>query len=257
MCGFGVLVFQMSSASFVWGIEDIVGAEFSTVFDEDGNENKEISSWHMGLLFSAIGAGCMTGPAVMNLFTTAQKPYTLQRACIVGLGCLTGGWLAISTAKTFPQFLVYTFFRTMGSGIVWVNSTLLLQALSEPQLLGRVLAVEYTLVTIFEASSATMSGYLNDNHGYDKNDLAFFGASLGIATVTFWGTYYWFGLGAAHARFNPPPELLVVAKPHPAAKALPEAEEDPTSTIMATSTSTSTSMMIEQDEMVDFDKVIA
>jgi hypothetical protein len=32
----------------------------------------------------AIGAGCITGPAVMNLSMTAQKPCTLQRACIVG-----------------------------------------------------------------------------------------------------------------------------------------------------------------------------
>jgi hypothetical protein len=46
---------DLASASFVWGIEDIIGAKFSTVFDKDGNEDEETSSWHMGLLFSVIG----------------------------------------------------------------------------------------------------------------------------------------------------------------------------------------------------------
>jgi hypothetical protein len=48
---------DLASASFVWGIEDIIGAKFSTVFDKDGNEDEETSSWHMGLLFSVIGVG--------------------------------------------------------------------------------------------------------------------------------------------------------------------------------------------------------
>jgi hypothetical protein len=37
-CGFGMMVFLKSSASFIWGIEDIVGAEFSTVVENDGTE---------------------------------------------------------------------------------------------------------------------------------------------------------------------------------------------------------------------------
>ena len=44
----------------------------------------------------------MTGPALLNLITDARQPYTLQRACWIGLLFLTGGWLIISLVQTFP-----------------------------------------------------------------------------------------------------------------------------------------------------------
>ena len=56
-CGFGMLVFLKASASFVWGVEDIVGAQFSTVFQDDGVEDEELSSVHMGMLSSTLGLG--------------------------------------------------------------------------------------------------------------------------------------------------------------------------------------------------------
>ena len=67
---------------FVLGMEDILGAEFSIVFDADGQEDKAQSSWNMGLVFCMLGCGCMTGPALVNVFTDAKKPYTMQRACL-------------------------------------------------------------------------------------------------------------------------------------------------------------------------------
>jgi MFS family permease len=200
-CGFGMMVYLKSSASFVWGIEDIVGAEFCTVFRDDGTEDEKASSMHMGMLFSVIGAGCMTGPALTNLISDAHRPYTLQRSCLVGLLFLTGGWLLISMATSYPKFLAASFIRTMGSGIVWVNSTLILQTMSEKEILGRVLAVEYTLFTLFEAASSTVTGSL-DEAGLNKNELALFGFSLGVLMVTVWGTYYSFSLGAAQPIFN-------------------------------------------------------
>lgn len=56
-CGFGWMIFSEPSASFVWGIEDIVGAQYATVFSVDGTEDTVLSSLHMGLLFSTVGLG--------------------------------------------------------------------------------------------------------------------------------------------------------------------------------------------------------
>lgn len=112
-CGFGMMALLKSSASFVWGIEDIVGAEFATVYNNDGTEDEGLSSLHMGMLFSVVGAGCMAGPAIVNLIADAQRPHTLQRACLFGVFLLMGGWLMISMTNTFPQFLAGTFYRTM------------------------------------------------------------------------------------------------------------------------------------------------
>ena len=89
----------------------------------------------------------------------------------------------------------------MGSGIVWVNSTLVLQTLADKEILGRVIALEFTLTQLFEASSAAASGRLDDA-GFTKNQLALFGASCGVLMLLFWGSYYALSLGAAKPRFN-------------------------------------------------------
>jgi hypothetical protein len=93
------------------------------------------------------------------------------------------------------------FFQKQGSGIAWVNSTLVLQTMADKQMLGRVLAVEYTMTRLFEAASAAMTGRLGEA-GLNKNMLALFGAVLGMFTLVFWGTYYIMAKGAAHPRFN-------------------------------------------------------
>ena len=64
----------------------------------------------------------MTGPALLNLITDARQPYTLQRACWIGLLFLTGGWLIISLVQTFPQFLMGTFLRTMVRVVVQTST---------------------------------------------------------------------------------------------------------------------------------------
>jgi len=76
-----------------------------------------------------------------------------------------------------------------------------LQTLSDPQILGRILATDYTLNTLFEALSVFMSGRLSIA-GFSKNMLALFGACLGIPLLVMWGIYYMLSLGAADPRFN-------------------------------------------------------
>ena len=200
-CGFGLLVAMKASASLVWGAEDIVGVKFSAVEDADGTIDDKASSIRTGILFSFVGIGSLLGPTLMNLVTDANKPRTLQRACWIGIIILTTGWLFISQTNTFGWFLVGTLIRTCGGGTVYVNSTLILQALSDKHYLGRVLAVEYTLYTLMEAISATASGGLLDA-GLSKEGIALCAGMLGTLVATFWGIYYFNGYGAAQPRFN-------------------------------------------------------
>lgn len=200
-CGFGLLVLLKASAGLVWGAEDVIGVEFSTVRDANGQEDQEASSWRTGLLFSCIGIGWFLGPTLINIVTDANRPYTLQRACLIGLVVLTLGWVFISQAPSFAWFLWLTIFRTAGSGMVWVNATLTLQTLVEKDILGRVLAVEFTMYTLLEGLSATATGRLFDD-GLDKNQLALVGAALGTVTVVLWGVYHAQSFGAADPKFN-------------------------------------------------------
>lgn len=201
-CGFGLLVLQKASGSMVWGVEDIVGVEFTTVFDPDtGEEDEEASGWNMGLLFASIGVGCSIGPMILNFCTDGNKPRTLQRACVIGLTVLSSAWLLISAAQDVDTFLFLTLIRTMGSGIIWVNSTLTLQTLCSPEILGRVLAVEYMLSTLTEAMTAAIAGHLQDA-GFGRNELALFGGILGYILVIIWAFYYYQGCLDQHDAFT-------------------------------------------------------
>lgn len=205
-CGFGLLVLMKPSASFVWGPEDVIGSLFATVRDPiTGEEEEGTSSVRTGLLFSVTGIGCLIGPTLMNFITDANQPRTLQRACLTGLSVLTAGWLLISLAPDFKWFLPFTLIRVMGSSIVWVYSTMLLQSMADKDILGRVLSVEYTFYTLTEAASAWVTGRLDDL-GSSTHVLALFAAALGAFTVAFWGVYHWLSKGAANPNFNQPPE---------------------------------------------------
>ena len=57
------------------------------------------------------------------------------------------------------------------------------------------------MTQLFQASSVSATGRL-DAAGLSKNQLALFGASLGVVMLSFWGTYYSFSLGAANPKFN-------------------------------------------------------
>lgn len=100
------------------------------------------------------------------------------------------------------MFLFHRYFYFFqGSGAAWVYSTLVLQALCESSFLGRVLALEHTLTTLFEAATSFVAGNLSTK-GLDENQLALLGAYMGLVVVIVWGIYYSLSLGAAHPRFN-------------------------------------------------------
>ena len=81
-------------------------------------------------------------------------------------------------------------------------SSLILQTLCDSTFLGRVLALEHTLTTLFEAATSYVAGHLSSSSGLTDNQLALVGACMGLVVVIFWGFYYSLSQGAAHPRFN-------------------------------------------------------
>lgn len=72
----------------------------------------------------------------------------------------------------------------LDQGIVGTYSTVLLQCMVDKGILGRVLSVEYIFHTLTKASSAWVTGQLDDA-GLSTHMLALFAASLGAFTVAF------------------------------------------------------------------------
>jgi hypothetical protein len=57
------------------------------------------------------------------------------------------------------------------------------------------------MTQLFEAASVSAAGQL-DEAGLNKNQLALFGALLGIVMLSVWGMCYFYLLGAANPKFN-------------------------------------------------------
>lgn len=200
-CGFGFLVALKGTGSIILGPEDIVGVEFATVRNADGSEDEQTSSLRVGLLFALIGFGNLMGPTVMNFFTDAHRPSTLQRACWLSCIVQALGWALIAVSPNFAWFLVFTVIRTLGAGMIYTYSSLLLQSLSDKEMLGRMLSVEYTIYVLAHAFSASISGYLLDA-GVSEEGLSWFGASMAALATGGLGAYHFLGMGAANERFN-------------------------------------------------------
>ena len=123
-CGFGLLVLLKASGCLIWGSSDVLNVSFAQV---DGDEAE--TSRRMGALYSSIGIGCLIGPIIANSTVVhGKQPRTLQLAIIGGLVFMTAGWLGVGgNTSSFKMICAFTMVRTIGSSIMWLFSTLLLQ----------------------------------------------------------------------------------------------------------------------------------
>lgn len=226
-CGFGMLTLLKGfGGAIIWGVEDILGIGFSTV-----EGNNDATSYRVGVTYSVVGLGCFLGALLSTLLTDAKRPATIQAACLAGIVFQGAGWLGISTTEdSYTVFLFFTVVRTVGAGIISVNSTLLLQSLSERHMLGRMLAVEYAVYTFLEAFSATIAGTMKDA-GAQQSAISLYGVGVALAMFVLWGLYHLGRCGAARVRFN-----------------------TPTAVIAAIETSPNTQMAVSSDEETEFNE---
>jgi hypothetical protein len=194
--GFGGLIFLNPAASFIWGVSDILNV---TMVQIDGDEQE--TSQRLGYLFSFIGVAYLVGPVTANFFSDADRPKSVQLVCASSFVLMTIGWIGLSLCKSFAAIVVFSFIRGWGSGTLWINATLLLLTLTKPELLGRVMALNFCLSLLLESVSATLTGHFLDL-GYSATQI-----SGGVAAVSAVGTIYWFtfhmlGRGAAREEFN-------------------------------------------------------
>lgn len=197
-CGFGLLVFIKASGCLIWGSADVLNVSFTHV---EGDEAE--SSKRMGIIYSFIGLGCLFGPIIANsTFVHGKKPRTLQLSVVGAMLIMALGWYGIAKhSSSFKMICFFTSVRTLGSACIWINSTLLLQNLTNSEYLGRVLGLEYALARLSETAMAFVAGRLEDG-GSTKQQIALMASSVGVSLFFFWSIYHVLGFGAADERFN-------------------------------------------------------
>lgn len=213
---FWPLVFIKMSSSFVYGGGDILNVSFS---EEKDDSNTEEQSRKLGAILFVVGVGCFLGPLVADVFTNMNQLKSVLDACVAAFALQAVGFLCMGFFSPFSLTLTGSAMRAAGSSLSWVNSQILLQvklivlnmksifptlkqtfpyttysqqqALVRPDMLGRVLAVDYGLALLFEASSAVCVGWFLDEIGLTTMQVCII---LGCVAVIFFFIWWLFSI---------------------------------------------------------------
>lgn len=182
-------VLLKASGCLIFGAADILNIDFSHRID---NENKD--SVRLGVLYSCVGVACLIGPLVADQLTDMNRPRSLQLSCVFSFVLITLGFFGwgVWGVKSFHAVILFTFVRSIGSAVMWIDSTLLIQKFTSTEMLGRVTSIDYMLATISCSLSTFLSGYLQDRFNFDEKGISYLTAILGVFVTIYWCSYHFF-----------------------------------------------------------------
>ena len=185
-----VLIFAKGSGSLLWGAVDIINIEFSaefTVFDLS-------VSFSLGMLLITIGLGTGLAPFLTTYFkvaeTTKAKVYTVYVGIVINIiGTITVTALSFN----FALWIILNVQRTLGGGLVWTYSSVILQTIVREDIRGRVFALELAVVVTADVIAALSTGILWDR-GWRGREFTFLYGFIGIVLIILWTTFIIYGV---------------------------------------------------------------
>jgi MFS family permease len=168
--------------ALLWGTADILAVEISQTPRFQHRHDENIT---LGIMFSMVGLGSQMGPLLSNL-VTKQDERALLRSTICSLFLISSSYLLVAFAKSLPLILFGTFIRAMGSCVVWVYSSLLIQILVPHSFQGRVFTIERAVFTLCEMSSILFGGFSFDILKLSVKEECLFIFAIGIAFSLVW-----------------------------------------------------------------------
>mmetsp|Transcript_21530 Transcript_21530/g.44895 ORF Transcript_21530/g.44895 Transcript_21530/m.44895 type:complete len:494 (-) Transcript_21530:8-1489(-) len=153
------LVFFKAYGCIQWGAADLLNVVFA-----DGNE------YSLGFIFGMVGVGCLVGPIMADKAISRNQggksgevePRKMVWSCFVAVCMVAVSFWGMSFSASLSNVLVWTFFRSAGSAVLWVYSSVLLQILVDPDVLGRVIAIEYSSAVGNEGISSFIAAFVID-----------------------------------------------------------------------------------------------
>lgn len=142
----------------------------------------------IGILYAVRGIGTAVGPIAARRFG-GETPKRMRAA--IGIAFLIGGvfYIVFGSATNYALALAGVFLAHTGGGILWVNSTVLLQRTVEDNYRGRVFAAELALLTLMMAASNYLTGELLDRFGYSPRAV-----TIGIGALFLLPAILWFAV---------------------------------------------------------------
>lgn len=178
----GPLVFLKASIAIFSGVADVLNVSVSEIYGSSARQNAA----NLGAIFACIGVGSLVGSLIVNKMTDMNHPSSIQKASIIGLAFAALGCFFMSVFPRMWSVCLFTVVRSVGTTVGWINSSLLLQKFSSPDMLGRVSAIDFALGLLGESLSALICGFLQDAGA----DVAFLLFLTGVALCAFWSWYH-------------------------------------------------------------------
>merc|ERR1712070_1277647 len=180
----GACALLKGSGALAYGAVDVLNVSFSA----RGSEmDPSKTSLKLGVLFGCVGVGCILGSMVTDAISDLAFPRRIARLSVGGFFCTSAAlfWMA-ATSDVFASLCGSTVIRTIGTSIVWINSTLLIQKFTPQGLLGRVSSFDTGVALFAEAVSALGAGML-----MDEKDISAEGLSLILGCIALWFFFFW------------------------------------------------------------------
>ena len=180
----GACTLLKGSAALTYGAVDVLNVSFSSRRSESDPSK---TSLKLGLLFGCVGVGCILGSFITDALSDLSFPRRIVRVCLSGFSCMFVAmfWMA-ATPDLFASLCLSTVIRSIGSAIVWINSTLLIQKFTPEALLGRVSSFDSGVALFAEALSALGGGMLMDQKGLSAEELMLVLAGIAVCFFFFW-----------------------------------------------------------------------
>ena len=117
-------IFLKASGCITFGSADILNIDYSRRIEDESED-----SIRLGILYSTVGIACLVGPLIADFVTDMDKPRTLKAGCVVSFLMITLGFVGwgLWALRSFHAVVIFTFIRAMGSAVMWIDSTLLIQ----------------------------------------------------------------------------------------------------------------------------------
>ena len=112
-----------------------------------GMDPRQAGMMGMSLLMGCRGIGALLGPLVLGRMVGVSPP-ALRRGILFGFLTGVAGYLALGQAPVLGLACLAVVVAHSGGSTVWVNSTTMLQSMTEDRFRGRVFSAEYAFHTL-------------------------------------------------------------------------------------------------------------
>jgi MFS family permease len=143
-------------------------------------------STSIGILYACRGFGALIGPIIARSITSSST-VTMRKSITVAFFISALFYFLFATSPSLLLACICVVGAHAGGSIQWVFSTVLLQAAVPNRFLGRVFALEQSLLTLTMSVSTYLTGWALDQGGFSARQVAsFLAAAFLIPGLTWW-----------------------------------------------------------------------